>query len=142
MIGPFGRQGLAATLRQQCPQMTQRRCMCLTKHHLKAKMPTNPDTMFQGSKDEFRPREGDPGGDGRVGQDVSSCFLVPTNARNLKIIFQRLSRSLNSYLHSTHATCVSYFACDKNPRERTNSDFFNPNDKQRIHYKCFPKTNM
>ena len=26
MIGPFGRQGLAATLRQHCPQMTQRRC--------------------------------------------------------------------------------------------------------------------
>ena len=26
MIGPFGRQGPAATLRQQCPQMTQRRC--------------------------------------------------------------------------------------------------------------------
>ena len=27
MIGPFGRQGLAATLRQYCPQMTQRRCI-------------------------------------------------------------------------------------------------------------------
>ena len=26
MIGPLGRQGLAATLRQHCPQMTQRRC--------------------------------------------------------------------------------------------------------------------
>ena len=26
MIGPFGRQGPAATLRQHCPQMTQRRC--------------------------------------------------------------------------------------------------------------------
>ena len=26
MIGPCGRQGPAATLRQQCPQMTQRRC--------------------------------------------------------------------------------------------------------------------
>ena len=26
MIGPFGRQGPAATLRQLCPQMTQRRC--------------------------------------------------------------------------------------------------------------------
>ena len=27
MIGPFGRPGPAATFRQQCPQMTQRRCM-------------------------------------------------------------------------------------------------------------------
>ena len=26
MIGLFGRQGLAATLRQHCPQMTRRRC--------------------------------------------------------------------------------------------------------------------
>ena len=26
MIGPLGRQGPAATLRQICPQMTQRRC--------------------------------------------------------------------------------------------------------------------
>ena len=26
MIGPFGRQGPAATLRQHCPRMTQRRC--------------------------------------------------------------------------------------------------------------------
>ena len=26
VIGPFGRQGPAATLRQHCPQMTQRRC--------------------------------------------------------------------------------------------------------------------
>ena len=26
MMGPFGRQGPAATLRQQCPQMTRRRC--------------------------------------------------------------------------------------------------------------------
>ena len=26
MIGPFGLQGAAATLRQHCPQMTQRRC--------------------------------------------------------------------------------------------------------------------
>ena len=26
MIGPFGRPGPAATLRQHCPQMTQRRC--------------------------------------------------------------------------------------------------------------------
>ena len=26
MIGPLGRQGPAATLRQHCPQMTQRRC--------------------------------------------------------------------------------------------------------------------
>ena len=28
MIGLFGRQGPAATLRQHCPQMTQRRCNC------------------------------------------------------------------------------------------------------------------
>ena len=27
VIGPFGRQGQAATLRQHCPQMTQRRCI-------------------------------------------------------------------------------------------------------------------
>ena len=27
MIGPFGRQGAAVTLRQHCPQMTRRRCM-------------------------------------------------------------------------------------------------------------------
>ena len=26
MIGPFGRQGPAATLRQHCPQLTRRRC--------------------------------------------------------------------------------------------------------------------
>ena len=26
MIGPFGRQGLVATIRQHCPQMTRRRC--------------------------------------------------------------------------------------------------------------------
>ena len=26
MIGPLGKQGLAATLGQHCPQMTQRRC--------------------------------------------------------------------------------------------------------------------
>ena len=26
MIGPFGMHGPAATLRQRCPQMTQRRC--------------------------------------------------------------------------------------------------------------------
>ena len=26
MIGPFGRQGAAATLRRHCPQMTLRRC--------------------------------------------------------------------------------------------------------------------
>ena len=26
MKGPFGRQGLAATLRQHCPQMSQRHC--------------------------------------------------------------------------------------------------------------------
>ena len=30
MIGPFGRQGLAATIRQHCPQMTQRRCTPLS----------------------------------------------------------------------------------------------------------------
>ena len=28
MIGPFGRQWPVATLRQHCPQMTQRRCKC------------------------------------------------------------------------------------------------------------------
>ena len=27
MIGPFGRERMAATLRQHCPQMTRRRCM-------------------------------------------------------------------------------------------------------------------
>ena len=31
MIGPFGRQGPAATLGQHCPQMTQRRCRCFTR---------------------------------------------------------------------------------------------------------------
>ena len=30
MIGLFGRQGPAATLRQDCPQMTQRRCNTIT----------------------------------------------------------------------------------------------------------------
>ena len=106
-------------------------------------MPTNPDTMFQGSKDEFRPREGDPGGDGRAGQDVNSDslsqrkksqdYLLPTTVEIFKLILTFNSRDM---------CIVLYFACDKNPRERrTNSDFFNPDDKQKIHYKCFPKMN-
>ena len=32
MIGPFGKQGPAVTLRHHCPQMTQRRCTCLLSH--------------------------------------------------------------------------------------------------------------
>ena len=31
MIGPLGRLGAAATLRQHCPQMTQRRCKWISE---------------------------------------------------------------------------------------------------------------
>ena len=63
MIGPLGRQGPAATLRQQCPQMTQRRCMC----HVPSMRPNVP-------VDAVRAVDHDDGGgddhDGRVDDHV------------------------------------------------------------------------
>ena len=42
MIGLFGRQGQAATLRQHCPQMIQRRCTwCVPRSTVPAARPVN-----------------------------------------------------------------------------------------------------
>ena len=59
MIGPFGRQGPAATFRQHCPQMTQRRCIPVVAYHFSLKLPaafTHPgaSTLADLCKDLFK----------------------------------------------------------------------------------------